>query len=67
VLSPFDIRFFRELRTYVEDETGEFRERLSSCKSFEDVKYLMGYMAALDDVVKEGEEIERRLTSGKEQ
>ena len=67
MLSPFDIRFFREVSIYVEDQLSEFRQRIASCSTFEEVKYWTGYMDALEHLLQEGREIERRITSGKEQ
>jgi hypothetical protein len=66
MLSPFDIRFFRELRIVIEAEIADFRAKVASAKDFADVKYHLGYVEALEDIIKEGEELENKITSGKE-
>ena len=66
MLSPFDIRFFRELKVLIEAEKLDFHNKISAAKSFDEVRYHLGYMEALEDILKEGEEIERKLTSGNE-
>jgi hypothetical protein len=66
VLSPFDIRFFRELTINVESQQADFRQKIASAKSFEEIQYWLGYYQALDDILADGTEIERNLTSGKD-
>jgi hypothetical protein len=66
MLSPFDIRFFKEIELFVEEQRAEFYQRVASSQSFDDVQKWIGYMQALEDVLSEGAEIERRLTSGKD-
>jgi len=66
VLSPFDIRFFRELKNFAAAEDADFRSKISSAKSFEEVQYYLGYHQAINDLLEEGEEIERKLTSSQE-
>ena len=67
MLSPFDIRFFRELQVYAEEQAAEFRQRIASCSSFEEVKYWTGYTDAIEHLIDECAQIERRITSGKDQ
>jgi hypothetical protein len=67
MLSPFDIKFFRELQVYASEQAADFRQRIASCDSFEEVKYWTGYMDAIDHLIEECAEIERRITSGKDQ
>ena len=66
MLSPFDIRFLRELEGFVSAEIGEFRLKIASATDFAGVKYQLGYLQALEDVLAEGAEIERRMISSKE-
>jgi hypothetical protein len=66
MLSPFDIRFLRELEGFISAEIGEFRQKVSNAKDFADIKYHLGYVQALEDVLAEGAEIERRMNSSKE-
>jgi hypothetical protein len=66
MLSPFDIRFAKEIERFVQENREEFYQRIASSKSFEDVHKWLGYMSALEDVLSEAAEIERRLTTGKE-
>jgi hypothetical protein len=66
MLSPFDIRFLRELEGFISAEIGEFRQKVSNAKDFADIKYQLGYVQALEDVLAEGAEIERRMNSSKE-
>lgn len=67
MLSPFDIRFFRELRVYADEQAAEFRQRIAASSSFEEVKYWTGYTDAIDHLIEECAQIERRITSGKDQ
>lgn len=66
MLTPFDIRFFRELKTLLEDEIAEFPDKASAAGSYCEVRYEVGYRDALREVIAQGEELERRLTSGQD-
>jgi len=64
MLTPFDIRFAKELEHTIREEIAEFREKISACSTIEDVRYWAGYFNALDNVLVSMQEIERALTSG---
>ena len=63
MLSPFDIRFQRDLKVVIEAELADFRAKISSAKSFDEVQYHLGYFQALEDILEESNDIERKLTS----
>jgi len=64
MLTPFDIRFAKELERDIRQEISEFRERIASCSSYDDVKFQIGYFNALDNVLISMAEIEAALVSG---
>jgi hypothetical protein len=64
VLTPFDIRLAKELKIVIDDEMTRFREYITNCLTYDDVKFQLGYFNALDNVLTMVEDIERKITSG---
>jgi hypothetical protein len=62
MLTPFDIRFARELKTNIEEELADFRIKIASAKDYAEVQYQIGYFQALEDLIAEVDAIEHRIT-----
>jgi hypothetical protein len=57
------VRFFRELKIFIDAEKADFAAKIASAESYDKVKYHLGYMDALEDVLIEGAEIERKISN----
>ena len=63
MLSPFDVRFAREMKSSIEAELADFRTKIASAKDYAEVQYQIGYFQALEDLIAEVDMIERNITS----
>jgi hypothetical protein len=67
MLNSFDSRLVQELQAAIAAEKEDFHLQVSSAEDFAQVKYLLGYHEALDNVSQLVNEIEARLVSGEDQ